>query len=613
MAHESFENEDIADIMNQHYICIKVDREERPDVDQVYMEAVQLITGSGGWPLNCFALPDGRPVYGGTYFRPEQWSQLLLGLNETFQQEPDRVYKAASDITLGINSQEVISKKQPEIPFPKAQLESMVANWKQHFDPDWGGNQQAPKFPMPNGLEFLLSYAVQVEDAALFTHVNRTLTKMALGGIYDQVGGGFARYSVDSQWKVPHFEKMLYDNGQLISLYSNAYKATKNHLFKRIVFKTLQFIKREMTSPEGGFYSSYDADSEGVEGKFYVWEKAEIEALLGTDARWFCDYFNVTDSGNWEGANILWVTSEKYFGEKANQPTEFTEFQLDEALNKLFEYRKNRIRPALDDKILVSWNALMSLGYLTAFEAFGSVEFKASAIKNGNFIVTNFCQPDGSLLRNFKTERATIPGFLDDYALTIQLFIRLYQNTFDESWIQLAQTLTEYTIQNFYDENSGFFFFTNKLSHDLIVRKLEISDNVIPASNSIMANNLFMLGTLFSNNDWKQNALQMLNNVMPEMESKLTYYSNWGTLLLKVTQPFYEVVICGKEAMQRNRELTVNYLPQAIICGAITNDSNIPLLKNRWVENATNLYICVENTCKLPVKTVNEVLSTIAK
>jgi uncharacterized protein YyaL (SSP411 family) len=611
MEHQSFENEAIAAIMNQHYVCIKVDREERPDVDQVYMSAVQLLTGSGGWPLNCFTLPDGRPVYGGTYFSPDQWIQVLEGLAKTYNEDKKRVLGAAAEITQGLQNNELIIVKQLENTFTKSQTDTMFEAWKPHFDLFWGGNKRAPKFPMPISYEFLLQYANHTNGDEALKHLNLTLTKMAQGGIYDHLAGGFARYSVDEKWLAPHFEKMLYDNGQLVSLYSNAFKKTNNPEYKRIVEQTLEFIHLEMTTKEGAFYSSYDADSEGVEGKFYVWQKAEIDEILGKDAAWFCDYYNVSNHGNWEETNILWVTEPNKVLAKYNfTDTEFSKLRT-LAINKLLKVRSLRVYPALDDKVLTSWNALMSIGYLDAFEAFGNNDYLETALKNSLFIKNTMRQTNGGLHRNYKNEKANINAFLDDYALTIKLFTKLYQNTFDESWLTEAKVLTEFVISHFYDEASGMFFYTSNLDSALVARKMELSDNVIPASNSIMANNLFDLGVLFSIDDWKNIAKQMLSNVIDDVEKNAPYYGNWGILQIKFAYPIYEVVFVGKNAGNLRNEFVKEYYPNCIIAGVTKNNSSLPLLENRWVENETFIYVCQNKTCKLPVKAVVEAIELV--
>ncbi|MBI9067446.1 MAG: thioredoxin domain-containing protein [Salinivirgaceae bacterium] len=612
MEHESFENKAVAKIMNDNFICIKVDREERPDVDQIYMSAVQLITGSGGWPLNCFALPDGRPVYGGTYFKTDQWLQILEGLALSYKKDKDRVLKSAKDISEGIKNHELISYKKPELKFSDKQVLKMIVPWKKYFDTTWGGNKRTPKFPLPSSYEFLLQYAFHSNDKEALNHLNVTLQKIGDGGIYDHVGGGFARYAVDEKWMVPHFEKMLYDNGQLISLYSNAYKLTKNETYKQKVLQTLGFIRREMTSQEGVFYSSYDADSEGVEGKFYVWSKNELEKLLGQEAKWFCDYFNVTEKGNWEESNILWVTDKETVLKKYNLSQEELNKKLNKIIPQLLKERSTRIYPGLDDKILTSWNGLMAIGYLDAYEAFGDKDYLESALQNGAFIKNTMLQKNGSLHRNYMNGHSNITAFLDDYAITIQLFTKLYQNTFNEEWLKKAQDLTEYTLEHFHDTRSGMFYYTSDVGEQLIARKMELTDNVMPGSNSIMANNLFDLGTLLSNEEWVKMASQMLSNVSPDMEINAPYYANWGILLNKFAYSFYELVFTGKQANKLSQVFSQQYHPNTIIAGhKKESENNIPLLEGRFVDGESYIYICQNKACKLPVKTLSQAFELI--
>jgi len=612
MEHESFENEEIALLMNEYFVCIKVDREERPDIDQVYMTAVQMLTGSGGWPLNCFALPDGRPVYGGTYFQPEQWAQILEGLNDTYKKDPQRILVAAKEISEGIKNAELISVKNTQLDFSKSQAKIMYTNWKPAFDKEWGGNKRAPKFPLPISKEFLLQYAYFNENEEAEDHLNLSLTKIAQGGIYDHVGGGFARYSVDEKWKVPHFEKMMYDNGQLISLYSKAYKRSKNPYYKNLIEQSIDFINREMTTHEGAFYSSFDADSEGVEGKFYVWNKSEIENIVGNDSHWFCEYFNIKEHGNWEESNILWMTDPEKVIKKYKLDTTKLQQIINKHLAKILKERNNRIFPGLDDKILTAWNALMSIGYIDAYEAFGNKDYIEAAIKNATFIKEKMIQKDGNLHRNYKNNKSTINAFLDDYALSIQLFAKLYKNTFNDEWLRLANELTSYSIEHFYDKKSSMFFYTSDIDPELVVRKMELTDNVIPASNSIMANNLYDLGILNSNTKWQNIAQQMLANVIQNAEQNAPYYANWGILLNRFIHPQYEVVFVGKDALNFRKEFAKNYIPNVIIAGSDSeNKSDLPLLENRWNDGETLIYVCQNKACKLPVKTIKEALELI--
>ena len=610
MERESFENEEIAKFMNEHFICIKVDREERPDVDQIYMNAVQLITGSGGWPLNCFALPDGSPVYGGTYFPPDKWKDLLERLIETYKSDPQKFKEYAQQLNEGIAGSDIVSKKEEDVIFNEKQLPGMVHQWKNFFDKEDGGNNRAPKFPLPNTYEFLLSYFYHTEDKEVLDHVNLSLQKMAMGGIYDQIGGGFARYSTDMYWKVPHFEKMLYDNGQLVSLYSKAFQLTGKKLYRDVVEQTLAFVMREMTSPEGGFYSSYDADSEGIEGKFYVWQKEEIDKVLGKNSELINSWFNVSEKGNWEDNNILLVTEEmEDFCIKQN--ISISEFRniLEDSRLLLLKEREKRVKPGLDDKILTSWNALMLNGFIDAYRVLGNNDNKEAALKNAHFILKQV-DKSGRLNRNFKEGRSTINGFLDDYSLTIQAFINLYQLSFDELWLDHAMKLAKYTLLHFYDEKSGMFFYTSDLDSELVTRKMELSDNVIPSSNSAMARNLYQLGIYFDKPDYIDLSKQMLVNIEENMASNIAYHTNWAQLMLSFIYPPSEVVIAGPKAHELRNELDKKFLPNVIVAGG-TKDSSMPLMLSRFSPDQTYIFVCKKNICKLPVNTVSEALIQI--
>ncbi|MBA2407111.1 MAG: thioredoxin domain-containing protein, partial [Chitinophagales bacterium] len=381
MEHESFEDEKTAQIMNEHFICIKIDREERPDIDQVYMTAVQLMTGRGGWPLNCIALPDGRPVYGGTYFPKEQWNDVLLNLANLYETDPEKAEEYADKLTTGIQQAEIVKSNTEKPEFSLSLLNETVAAWKGHFDTKEGGSDYAPKFPLPNNYRFLLRYAHEVKDEAVMKQVELSLRKMAFGGIYDQIGGGFARYSTDSLWKVPHFEKMLYDNAQLVSLYSEAYQATKEPLYKQVVYETLEWVKREMTNEEGAFYSALDADSESEEGKFYVWTKAELQQILGSDFNLFSDYYNVNRTGYWEHDNYILLRdkTDEEFAKENKMDFSALQKKIEELKVKMLDVREKRVRPGLDDKTLTSWNAMMMRGYADAYMVFGEKEFLDAA------------------------------------------------------------------------------------------------------------------------------------------------------------------------------------------------------------------------------------------
>lgn len=608
MEHESFENEEVAEIMNNHFICIKVDREERPDIDQIYMNAVQLITGQGGWPLNCFALPNGEPFYGGTYFQTEQWKHTLQAVADEYKTNPQKVKDYATELTKGIKESDFLPKATHQNPFSKEVLEIAVNRFKNHFDYLEGGTNRAPKFPLPNNYEFLLDYYYHNPDPKLLQYLNLSLTKMAYGGIYDQIGGGFARYSVDGYWKVPHFEKMLYDNAQLVSLYSKAYQLTKNKLYKEVVYQTLEFVAREMTNENGAFYSALDADSEGEEGKFYVWTKEELQEILKEDFSLTESYYNINKFGFWEDNYILLRREDnETIAKQFNITTNELEQKIKNINNILLEARSKRVRPGLDDKTLTSWNALMLKGYVDAYNTFGEEAFFKSALKNAHFIIENQLRTDGGLNHNYKNDTSNIDGYLEDYCFTIEAFIAMYEATLDEKWLNLSKQLMDYTISHFYDTSTGFFFFTSDSAKDLIARKMELSDNVIPASNSSIAKGLFLLGLHFEDEDYTQKSIQMLKNIENQIPTYVSGYSNWASLLLNHIHSFYEIAICGEKAFEKRKEFYQTFIPNKIIVGTITK-SNIPLLRGRKTNGNTTIYVCYNKSCQQPVETVDEAL-----
>ena len=608
MEHESFEDSTVAAVMNKNFISVKVDREERPDVDQTYINAVQLMTGSAGWPLNVVTLPDGRPVWGGTYFRKKDWINALEQIQEIYKNEPEKLIAYANRLEEGIKSMDLIRLRTEIVDFKNFPVEKITKDWSNRFDEKNGGFKGAPKFMMPNNLAFLLRQAVSEKDDKLLAQVTLTLDKMAFGGLYDQIGGGFARYSTDEKWHVPHFEKMLYDNAQLASLYSDAFLITQNPLYSDVVEETLDFISLEMTNDEGGFYSSLDADSNNEngaleEGAFYVFTSEELQKLLKDDFKIFKEYYNVNSYGKWEKDQYVLIR-QKTDAEIENEFDLTSEaFQQKKKSWKkiLLTYRNQRAKPRLDDKTLTSWNALMLKGYVDAYKAFGKKKYFNSALKNADFISEKQLQENGALFHNYKDGKSSINGFLEDYAFTIDAFLELYQITLDEKWLQLSKKMTDYTITNFFDSEKHMFYFTSKEDPAIVSRNFEYRDNVIPASNSAMAKNLFLLSKYFENSDFEEISHQMLKNVSEEIMQYPSGFSNWLDLLLNFKNDFYEVVIVGKDVSEKAKQINTHYLPNIIIAGSI-GENNGPLFKNRFVPGETLIYVCKNNTCKLPIK-----------
>ena len=616
MEHESFEDNEVASTMNANFISIKIDREERPDIDAVYMKAVQLMTGQGGWPMNVVTLPDGRPIWGGTYFRKNDWINSLERLQEIYTEQPQTILDYAEKLNDGLQSLSIISKNDSETNLNFEILESLVYKWQKSFDWDFGGMARAPKFMMPTNYEFLLRFGYQTKNQTLLDFINLTLTKMACGGLFDTIDGGFSRYSVDMKWHVPHFEKMLYDNGQLVSLYANAYKLTGNPLYKEVIEKTLHFVKKEWLTEEGSFYSALDADSLNAsnhleEGAFYVWTKVELQQLLKEDFELFSVIFNVNAFGIWEHENYVLIQNQSLeeIAKQENISLETLKQKKKSWEQILCNEREKRSKPRLDDKCLTSWNAIMLKGFVDAYKALGNQNYLDIAIQNANFIVNKIWSSQGNLKHSYKDGQATINGFLEDYANVIQAFISLYEVTFNENWLQNAKQLTDYVFDNFYNEKTQFFSFTSNQDEALITTHFEVEDNVIPASNSVIADALFKLSIYFENSYYEKISRQMVQNIIPTA----TYpsaFSNWLNVLLHFSEQNKELAICGDNALDYLEKIKRNYMPNIIIAGT-TKVSKLPFLENRFSEKETLFYICKNKTCDIPTSDFKKIIKEI--
>ena len=616
MEHESFENNDVAYVMNAHFINIKVDREERPDVDAVYMKAVQMMTGRGGWPLNIVALPDGKPVWGGTYFRKDEWTNTLSQLQNLFQLQPEKMIEYAEKLAIGMQNLEPVFETNLEQKTPQDFLFPIIEKWKKSFDWDFGGMARAPKFMMPNNLQFLLRYGHQNKDKTVLEFVHLTLKKMAFGGLFDTLGGGFSRYSVDLKWHIPHFEKMLYDNGQLVSLYSDAFKLTQNPLYKEVVEKTLTFVSRELSNPEGGFFCALDADSlndkkQLEEGAFYVWKKTELQLLLKNDFELFSEVFNINDFGFWEDGNYVLIQNQELETIAEKHKISLSELQSKKKSweNLLFIEREKRSKPRLDDKSLTSWNAIMLKGFIDAFKAFGTTEYLEIALKNAHFILSNLWAPEGHLWHNYKNNKASINGYLEDYCFVIEAFIKLYEVTLEENWLQHAKQLTDYSFDHFYDEKLGFFRFTSDQDSPLITSHFETEDNVIPASNSVMGNVLYQLSIYFNHPYYRKISDQMVQKIVPSIDYP-SGFSNWLYLFMNDSEQNKELAICGTNASEFIGKINAIYFPNLIVAGT-EKESQLPFLKNRFIEKGTLFYVCQNQTCLLPNSNFEEVLKDL--
>ncbi len=610
MEKESFEDTAVAKIMNEHFINIKVDREERPDVDQVYMDAVQAMGLNGGWPLNVFLTPDQKPFYGGTYFPKEGWKNLLTSINQAFETNRDKINESAEAFTKSLQAKESEKYKLEgtDHNLSSEDIEAAYQRLAGKFDLVDGGIKKSPKFPMPSVWQFLASYYHRTQNKDAFKHLEFTLEKIADGGIYDHIGGGFARYSTDEEWHVPHFEKMLYDNGQLLSLYANGYKLTQNPKFKRTILETVGWLKREMLDESGGFYSALDADSEGEEGKFYVWTAEEIEELAGDDFNMIAEYYDVQPQGNWEGKNSLRVVNdEAAIAEKYSLSKEAFSNKILVFKKNALETRENRIRPGLDHKLIAGWNGLSLSGLAEAYQALQDSSILDLASINAEFIKNHLVKD--VVLRRFPDKQ--MEGFMEDYAAVIQGFIKYYETTLDRDYLELAQELMNRTEAAFYDESENLYYFSSEASADLIARKKELFDNVIPSSNSIMAWNLIHLGTHFYDEELINKGKSILAQVRELIIQEPEYMSNWGELAMELSENFAEVIVVGPKAGQFVNELNQKFIPNKIISGTKEPTDKAPFEGKTAVNGETTIYVCFNKSCKRPVTTVEEALEQI--
>jgi len=616
MERESFQDSTVAKLMNDKFISIKVDREERPDIDQVYMNAIQLITGSGGWPLNVITLPDGRPIWGGTYFSKGQWISALKQISEIYETEPEKFISYAKRVQEGINTLNDVVMQTDS--FENIDIDKYSKLLLKNIDEEFGGFNGAPKFMMPNNLNFLLRYSVQEKQEKSKDKILSTLDKMAYGGIFDHVEGGFSRYSVDERWHIPHFEKMLYDNGQLMSLYSVGYKISDKDLYKDVVYKIHEYIDSEMKDISGGYYSSLDADSKlddgtYAEGEYYSWEKEELERIIGENFDLFSEYYNVNDNGFWEEENkyvlIRSISDIEFINKNKLDSATFQKIKS-EWIYKLKLAKIDKKKPSLDYKIITSWNGLMISGYVDAYKSFNDEIFKNEAINAGEFIFKNLIKKDGGLHHNFVNGKSKINGYLEDYATVIQASLDLYEVTLNQKWIERALNLSEYVLSNFSGVESELFYFTSSQDEDLISRSVEFRDNVIPSSNSIMAKNLFRLYHYFDKQEYYEKAQNMSLSVTAEFETYPSGYTNWFDLIYNFKSNYYEIAVVGENSIKQVEEINKKYIPNKLIIGS-KSENNLPLLKNRYVEGKTLIYVCVNKACKMPTEDLDEALSLI--
>lgn len=622
MEKESFEDEVTAKIMNENFVNIKIDREERPDLDHIYMDAVQAMTGSGGWPLNVFLTPEGKPFYGGTYFPPRRafnrpsWKEILNSIAQAFREKRSEIDQQAENLTEHLFQANSFGQRQDSITedlFSKEKLDEIFNNIMKSADKEWGGFGKAPKFPQTFIIQFLLRYYHITKNDEALSQALLSLDKMIQGGIYDQLDGGFSRYATDNEWLAPHFEKMLYDNALLVSVLSEAFQLTKTKRYKEVIDETMNFIQRELLDKSGGFYSALDADSEGIEGKYYVWNFDEVKELLGENAAIFCEYYDITSKGNWEGKNILRVKEklEQFSSRKEIPADTLTDF-LEDGKKKLLSERSKRIRPMLDDKIILGWNALMNIACSKAFAATGNESYRKMAVSNMQILLDKFSSgSDSKFYHTWKNDDARFPAFIDDYAFLVQALIHLYEITASKDWIMKAKELTGLVIENFSEENSVFFFYTESDQKDVIVRKKEIYDGAVPSGNSIMAWNLYHLSILFENSGWKQKSVDMIASLSKAITSYPTSFGIWACMLQEISVGTNEIVITGQNYSTEHLKLLTYYIPHRVIVISEMQDLDLPLLTDKPVTDSVFIYLCKDFTCLPPVKTAEELISLI--
>jgi uncharacterized protein YyaL (SSP411 family) len=619
MEHESFERQATAELMNEHFVCIKIDREERPDLDNIYMDAVQHMGISGGWPLNVFLLPDLKPFYGGTYFQPQQWAQLLTQIAFAYKEHKPKLTESAEQFATALRKPEVLKYNlSPEHnnEVNEEVIDGLYRNLSMRFDKIWGGLDRSPKFMMPSIWQWVLGYSQTRDQPDAAEHLHLTLNRIGRGGIYDQIGGGFSRYSVDAEWFAPHFEKMLYDNAQLLGLYANAYQHRPSELYASIIDQTISWLSREMLHPEGGFYAALDADTEGEEGKYYTFSWVEFATLLGQDAELAAAYYSLEPHGNWEGGvSILFPkTSDAQFADRYGITTDQLKDKVKRWQSTLLATREQRTRPGLDDKIITGWNALMISGLCRVYAIFGNKEALNLAFDAIKFLerhlMPNAISPT-SLMHTWKLGQATVPAFLDDYTFLAQAYLDLHKVTFKSEYLDRSVAVLETILDKFGCADDPFFFFAQAGDDGLIARKKEIFDNVIPSSNSALAHLLYDLGTRFDHKGWLQRSDQMLRSMYKPMNTDTQFTANWANLLLKVYFPSTEVVVMGPDFERIGTELLPHLAPNIQLIATDKEDGTSLTAHCLPTGCQTLIYVCHNHTCKLPVKTVAEAVAQL--
>lgn len=626
MERESFEDESTAAIMNAHFICIKIDREERPDLDHFFMDALQAISGNGGWPLNMFLTAEAKPFYGGTYFPPVRfqnrisWPELLHQIHEAYQVRRSEIEEQANNLTDYLNKANQIDPRKKEtfsLPFEelftKQQTAKMVEGILKVADIEQGGFGPAPKFPQTQTIQYLLRYSWFRNNTDVLKQAELSLKKMIRGGIYDQIGGGFCRYSTDAGWLAPHFEKMTYDNALLICVMSEAFQITHDEEYKLAILETVEFMKREMMTPDKAFYSALDADSEGVEGKFYTWTQEEFYACIRENQALLADYFDISENGNWEHTNIprqIYKISE--LASKYNiEPAKVNDI-IQQAKATLLATRLTRIRPATDDKIILGLNALFNQALSKASTALSNPQLLALAEQNMDFIFSTFFDPGQAVwLHTFKSGEAKYPAFLDDLAYLCQALISLYEASADLQYLEKAKGILDYLIKYFDDEEELYFYYTPDFQQDTVVRKKDLYDGATPSGNAVMAFNLLRLSILLGNSSWKKRATYMLEIQKDTIVKYTTSYALWANLLLEFTEGTKEVLILGEGSKEVSFNLQQHYFPNRVLMASDLPHKSYPLMEEKQPDSILTYYLCAGYTCSLPVMTLEEFIKML--
>ena len=610
MEEESFEKQDVADVMNQKFINIKVDREERPDIDEIYMKALVLMTGSGGWPMNIIALPDGTPIWGGTYVPKTQWVQVLNQVEEFYRTRRSDILEYAKNVKEGVQKEALVTPTADKEIYSNKLQNELAENAYKFTDKINGGFGNSQKFPLPSMLNFFLRFSTENDNIEMKKFVKKTLFKIAQGGINDRVEGGFHRYTVDNMWHIPHFEKMLYDNAQLLSVFSKAYKVFKEPRFKEELYNVYNFLDLKMSSPNNLIYSSISADTNyedgsKEEGDFYVWNKNELKQVLKQDYKWVSDYYSINDKGYWEKENYVFIQtiSDKEFASNINLDLNQFKEKLKLVNKKLYNFREKRVKPITDTKIVFSWNALTIRGMADSFKATGDKIFLEKALSIEKALSEKMTS-NNIIFHSNSSKKLDQVLFFEDYSYYIDALIGLYEVTFNEKWLVKADDFTQFSNETFLESNGYFKFSTTK--ETLYTNTLiNLEDGVTPSANSVMNFNLFRLGHYLGNKEYNQHSKTMINNISGKIKERVTDHLFWLWLSHNYSNKFYELAINGKNAKQKAEELMLKYLPNTLTA-ASNKSSELYLLKDRYFEEETYIYVCVDNTCKFPVTTIEE-------